>query len=249
MTGQLYPQYGGGGGGTTGATGPQGTPGPAGGPTGAVGSTGPQGAIGATGPQGLIGPTGPQGYTGVTGPQGIQGATSGLTGATGPIGPGGPAGGPTGPQGATGPQGIQGATGSASVTATAPLAVAVDNVTINFSTALGQIPYGTGTAGTGALLAPPTDPVAVGKVLTYAGTPNILSWTTPSSPANIIVLHSNQADTSVPVPTDKDEQLIIVAQEVSASWDLQTSTLPPPSTKHINPNCGLKTLRDKSFSR
>lgn len=247
VTGQLYPQYGGGGGGTTGATGPQGTPGPAGGPTGAVGSTGPQGAIGATGPQGLIGPTGPQGYTGVTGPQGIQGATSGLTGATGPIGPGGPAGGPTGPQGATGPQGIQGATGSASVTATAPLAVAVDNVTINFSTALGQIPYGTGTAGTGALLAPPTDPVAVGKVLTYAGTPNILSWTTPSSPANIIVLHSNQADTSVPVPTDKDEQLIIVAQEVSASWDLQTSTLPPPFDKAYQPELRFKNSAGQEF--
>ena len=148
VTGQLYPQYGGGG--TTGATGPQGTPGPAGGPTGSQGSTGPQGSIGATGPQGLQGPTGPQGYTGVTGPQGIQGATSGLTGATGPIGPGGPAGGPTGPQGATGPQGIQGATGAVSVTATLPLIVTANDVAINFASK-GEIPVGTG-AGTGALL-------------------------------------------------------------------------------------------------
>ena len=247
-------------GGTTGPTGAQGTPGPAGGPTGAQGATGPQGLIGATGPQGLIGFTGPQGLIG-------------FTGATGAVGPGGPAGGPTGPQGATGadgaigatgvslagptgpqgftgptgPQGLIGPTGSASVTATAPLAVAVDNVTINFSTALGQIPYGTGTVGTGALLAPPTDPVAVGKVLTYAGTPNILSWTVPSTPANTIVLHSNQADTLVPAPTDKDEQLIIVAQEISASWDLIPSTLPPPFDKSYQPELRFSSSGGSQF--
>jgi hypothetical protein len=106
LTGQIYPQYGGGGGGTTGATGPQGTPGPAGGPTGAVGATGPQGLIGATGPN-SIGATGPQGigFTGSTGPIGGTGAT-GATGQTGV----------PGTTGATGPQGVGGNVGSTGAT-------------------------------------------------------------------------------------------------------------------------------------
>ena len=243
--------------GPTGAVGPQGTPGGPTGPIGQIGSTGPQGIQGATGPQGLQGATGLQGDIGSTGPIGPGGPAGGPTGPQGETGPQGAVGatgvslaGPTGPQGiigSTGPQGALGPTGSASVTATAPLAVAVDNVTINFSTALGQIPYGTGTAGTGALLAPPTDPVAVGKVLTYAGSPNILSWNTPSSPANIITLHSNQADTLVPAPTDKDEQLIIVAQEISASWDLIPSTLPAPFDKSYQPELRFSSSGGSQF--
>jgi hypothetical protein len=102
-----------------------------------------------------------------------------------------------------------------------------NTLSINFSTALGELPYGNGTAKTGALLAPPTGQGAIGKVLTFTGPPTGVSWATPPTPVggDIIILHSQQADTLIPSPTDKDEQLILVADEQQAAWD----KVPPPT--------------------
>ena len=144
--------------------------------------------------------------------------------------------------------------GSGTVTANLPLVegAGVGNsslVSIGFSTADGEIPYGTGTANIGALLAPPTDPVAIGKVLTYAGTPSILEWRTPATPVggDVITLHSNVATTPIPKPTDKDEQLILVAQEIGASWNLVSSNLPPPFDKAYQPELRFKSSSGQQF--
>jgi hypothetical protein len=145
--------------------------------------------------------------------------------------------------------------GSGTVTANLPLVEGASGnsslVSINFSAGVyGEIPYGTGAnALVGALLAPPTDPVAIGKVLTYAGTPSILEWRTPATPVggDVITLHSSVATTQVPKPTDKDEQLIIVAEEISASWDLQTSTLPPPFDKAFQPELRFANSAGQQF--
>jgi hypothetical protein len=139
------------------------------------------------------------------------------------------------------------------VTATAPLVESAgvgneSNVSINFTQAKGEIPYGIGTLKTGALLAPPTDPVAVGKVLTYAGTPSILEWRTPATPVgDIITLHSSVATTPVHKPTDKYEQLILVAEEIGPSWVLQTSNLPPPFDKAMQPELRFKSQSGQQF--
>lgn len=205
LTGQLYAQYGGGGG-STGATGPQGQAGIPGGPTGPQGSTGPQGLIGATGPQGLIG---------FTGPQGIQG----FTGSTGPIGPGGPAGGPTGPQGATGPQGIQGATGVGGIaSALFPLGVTGPQVSIQFS-ARGDLAVG----ATGPLGQP-------GVILPYSGRdgdvlsvnplqPSGLEWRPVPTGGAVVINRSNKATQQINPPTSPTDQMILVAEEPTASWD------------------------------
>jgi len=145
--------------------------------------------------------------------------------------------------------------GSGIVTATAPLIESAgvggaSNIAINFTAGqFGEIPYGNGTASTGTLLLPPVDPGAIGKVLTYAGTPSILEWQTPATPVggDIITLHSNLASTTVPKPTDKDEQLILVAQEIGASWDLIPSTLPDPFLKAYNPELRFKTSGGQPF--
>ena len=144
--------------------------------------------------------------------------------------------------------------GSGTVTANLPLVEGAGAgnsslVSIGFSTAEGEIPYGTGTASIGALLAPPTDPVAIGKVLTYAGTPSILEWRTPATPVggDVITLHSNLASTTVPKPTDKDEQLILVAQEIGASWNLTPSTLPSPFDKAYQPELRFANSAGQQF--
>jgi len=145
--------------------------------------------------------------------------------------------------------------GSATVTANLPLIEGVGSgnsslVSINFAVNnYGEIPYGTGAASIGALLAPPTDPVAVGKVLTYAGTPSILEWRTPATPVggDIITLHSSTASASVPKPTDKDEQLILVAEQIGPAWDLQTSNLPPPFDKAYQPELRFKSSAGQQF--
>lgn len=107
-------------------------------------------------------------------------------------------------------------------------------ISIDFSTTAGEIPYGTGAAETGALLAPPSGAGAVGKVLTYNGIVQgqpPLAWTTPVSPVggDTIIIHSNAPSgpsNLVPVPNDKNTQLILVAGELAASWDKVASTLP-----------------------
>ena len=145
--------------------------------------------------------------------------------------------------------------GSGTVTANLPLVEGAQGnsslVSINFSAGIyGEIPYGTGAnALVGALLAPPLDPVAVGKVLTYAGTPSILEWRTPATPVggDIITLHSSVATTSVPKPTDKDEQLILVAEQIGPSWVLQTSNLPPPFDKAFQPELRFKSSGGQQF--
>lgn len=144
--------------------------------------------------------------------------------------------------------------GSGTVTANLPLveSAGVGNsslVSIGFSTADGEIPYGTGTANIGALLAPPTDPLAIGKVLTYAGTPSILEWRTPATPVggDVITLHSSVASTPVPKPTDKDEQLILVAEQIGASWDLVPSPLPPPFDKAYQPELRFANSAGQQF--
>lgn len=107
-----------------------------------------------------------------------------------------------------------------------------NTISIDFTDQVqGEIPYGTGTAETGALLAPPTGSGAIGKVLTYTGvTPGqpAIGWTTPPQPAggDTIILHSNSASNTVPVPTDKDTKLVLVAEELAASWSKLQSTLP-----------------------
>jgi hypothetical protein len=89
----------------------------------------------------------------------------------------------------------------------------------------GEIPYGIGTAQTGALLAPPTDSSAVGKVLTYTGIVSgqpAIGWVSPATPAggDTIIVHSSAASVQIPAPKDTDEQLVLVAETIGAgSWD------------------------------
>jgi hypothetical protein len=151
--------------------------------------------------------------------------------------------------------------GSATVTANLPLIEGIGSgnsslVSINFAqNKYGEIPYGTGATSIGALLAPPTDPGAVGKVLTYAGTPSILEWRTPATPVggDIITLHSSVASTPVPVPQGKDEQLILVAEQIGPAWNLTISTpipninLPPPFDKAYQPELRFKTSGGQEF--
>jgi len=121
-------------------------------------------------------------------------------------------------------------TGVASISTNAPLiddysAGSNTTISINFTTKYGEIPYGIGTAETGALLAPPTDSQAVGKVLTYTGIVSgqpAIGWETPASPSgdNVVVVHSSAASISVPVPENTNQQLVIVAENIgSGSWD------------------------------
>lgn len=243
-TGKIAPQYIDGSlFGSTGATGPQGVPGPAGGPTGSQGSTGPQGLIGATGPQGIQGATGLQGI--------------GFTGSTGPVGPGGPAGGPTGPQGATGadgaigatgplgggptgpqgftgstgPQGIQGATGVGGIaSALFPLGVTGSQVSIQFS-ARGDLAVG----ATGPLGQP-------GVILPYSGRdgdvlsvnplqPSGLEWRPVPTGGAVVINRSNKATQQINPPTSPTDQMILVAEEPSASWD----EIPNPGETGVTP--------------
>jgi len=125
---------------------------------------------------------------------------------------------------------------SGSISATAPLKDTFSSpnntISIDFTDQIqGEIPYGIGTAETGALLAPPTGSGAVGKVLTYTGIQSgqpAIGWTTPPQPAggDTIILHSSEAANVVPKPTDKDTKLVIVAEELAASWDKLQSVLP-----------------------
>ena len=107
-----------------------------------------------------------------------------------------------------------------------------NTISIDFTDQVqGEIPYGTGTVETGALLAPPTGSGAIGKVLTYNGvTPGqpAIGWTTPVQPVggDTIILHSSNAANIVPTPTDKDTKLVLVAEELAASWDKLQSILP-----------------------
>lgn len=106
-----------------------------------------------------------------------------------------------------------------------------NTISIDFTTAQGEIPYGIGTAETGALLAPPTDAGAVGKVLTYNGIVQgqpAIGWTTPTTPVggDTIILHTNAGTNLVPVPTDQNTSLILVAGELQASWDKLVLNLP-----------------------
>jgi hypothetical protein len=97
-----------------------------------------------------------------------------------------------------------------------------NTIGIDFSAIIGELPYGDGTAKQGALLAVPDGAGAVGKVLTYNGQlAGGIGWQTPATPVggDIITIHSNAASSVVPSPTDKDEQLILVAGELDASWD------------------------------
>lgn len=120
-----------------------------------------------------------------------------------------------------------------------------NTISIDFTDKIqGEIPYGNGTAETGALLAPPTGSGAVGKVLTYNGVSSgqpAIGWTTPPQPAggDTIILHASSAANVVPVPTDKDTKLVIVAEELAASWDKLQSAL--PSGINYAPECLIRS--------
>ena len=249
LTGQLYPQYGGGGG-STGATGPQGQAGIPGGPTGPQGSTGPQGLIGATGPN-SIGATGPQGFTGTTGPIGPGGPAGGptgpqgATGVDGAIGATGPQGlfGATGPQGFTGPTGTQGQvgpTGAVSVTGVYPVGVTGSSVSLSYNVK-GDSFWGSGATGTGAYLPPAKDASGVlvdGYVLqSLQSSPSGLVWVEPTSSGNQTIYRSATATTAVLPPTSTQDTLILVAEEPAGSWILQDNpngTKPPYSLEFLS---------------
>lgn len=120
-------------------------------------------------------------------------------------------------------------------------------ISIDFTTAQGEIPYGTGTAETGALLAPPTGAGAVGKVLTYNGIVQgqpALGWATPVTPVggDTIILHSNAASGNlVPVPTDQNTSLILVAGEIQAAWDKLALNLPNIVAQNYAPELLIKS--------
>ena len=120
-----------------------------------------------------------------------------------------------------------------------------NTISIDFTDQVqGEIPYGDGTAKTGALLAPPTGSGAVGKVLTYTGVVSgqpAIGWTTPVQPVggDTIIIHSNEPANVVPVPTDKDTQLVLVAGELAASWDKLASQL--PAGINYAPECLIKS--------
>lgn len=111
-----------------------------------------------------------------------------------------------------------------------------NTLSINFSTTPGEIPYGNGTAKIGALLAPPTGSGAVGKVLTYTGVVQgqpAIGWTTPVQPVggDTLIVRSSAQDNIIPTPTDQDTQLVLVAETLTASWDL-FSQLPTTITNY-----------------
>jgi len=228
--------------GPTGAIGPQGTPGGPTGPVGQIGSTGPQGIQGLTGPQGLQGSTGLQGFTGSTGPIGPGGPAGGPTGPQGiqgDIGSTGPTGislpGPTGPQGiigSTGPQGALGPTGSGTTTGLFPLGVSGSQMSLQFS-ARGDLAVGaTGPLGQPGVILPYSG--RLGDVLTVNPLlPAGMEWKQQSSQGSVIINRSNKSTTSIDPPNTNTDQMLLVAEEPTASWDAEPNPVAGGSASYV----------------
>lgn len=104
-------------------------------------------------------------------------------------------------------------------------------LSINFTSAKGEIPAGSGTAKVGALVPAPT---TAGYVLTAdtSSVPTGLAWKEPATPSGggVVINRSNKATVQIAPPANNTTTMVCVAESTGATWDPYAGLLTPPYT-------------------